>query len=305
MLDNYCTCCCLDSCLGSGATVCAMAFGSGRVEIVVPNSLVRKATAVRAGGHEARRQGRRRGLLVIVAAVVAVAVLATPAYRAWVLTRQSNDLISVFRATQRHGSGIGSYGGVAVRAMSGDREQAMRIGHGFDIHRMAARDDPEVSGPLTVGGVTFDDVDFGIVAHSDGDVVYHSVVDAIFGALTLPDIGQFFPDTDPRWKNAPSHVFMAEAWRQMDERGYGISNIDVTIIAQAPRMMVQDHPGAKPGKPYDHKLAMVRNIAALLKCPESRVNVKARTHENVDAVGEKRAISCHVVVLLESSAPSS
>merc|ERR1712125_177274 len=97
----------------------------------------------------------------------------------------------------------------------------------------------------------------------------------------------------------PSDVFMREAWQQMEARGYRIGNIDVTIIAQAPRMGVKDHPLAEPGKPFDHKLAMTDNIAALMKCPKSRVNVKARTHEKVDAVGEKRAVSCHVVAVIE------
>mmetsp|Transcript_29823 Transcript_29823/g.75900 ORF Transcript_29823/g.75900 Transcript_29823/m.75900 type:complete len:260 (+) Transcript_29823:107-886(+) len=201
---------------------------------------------------------------------------------------------------------VGYEGLRIARAAAGDFDAAewpaeppMRIGHGFDIHRMAAKDDPEVGGPVVVGGVTFDDFDLGIVAHSDGDVIYHSVVDAIFGALTLPDIGQFFPDSDPRWKGAPSDVFMDEAWNQMNARGYRIGNIDVTLIAQAPRMMVKDHPLAEKGKPFDHKLKMVDNIAKLMKCPPSRINVKARTHEKVDAVGEMRAISCHVVAVLE------
>eukprot|EP00403_Amphidinium_massartii_P020165 CAMPEP_0178417596 /NCGR_PEP_ID=MMETSP0689_2-20121128/24653_1 /TAXON_ID=160604 /ORGANISM="Amphidinium massartii, Strain CS-259" /LENGTH=243 /DNA_ID=CAMNT_0020038961 /DNA_START=1 /DNA_END=728 /DNA_ORIENTATION=- len=168
-------------------------------------------------------------------------------------------------------------------------EPLLRVGHGFDIHRMAPHEDAEVGGPVVIGGVTFSDFDLGIVAHSDGDVVYHSIVDAVFGALGLPDIGQYFPDSDPRWKGAPSKVFMAEAWKQMDDRGYRIGNVDVTIIAQAPRMMDKNHPEAKPGKPFDHKLAMEDNIADLMKCDRNRVNVKARTHENVDAVGEKRA----------------
>merc|ERR1719356_480072 len=141
---------------------------------------------------------------------------------------------------------------------------------------MAPRNDAAVGGSVVVGGVSFDDFDRGIVAHSDGDVVYHSIVDAIFGALTLPDIGQFFPDTDPRWRNATSDIFMEEAWRQMDKRGYRVGNVDVTIIAQAPRMIVKDHPLAEPGNPYDHKLLMTENIANLLRCPLSRVNVKAR-----------------------------
>ena len=190
-------------------------------------------------------------------------------------------------------------GGAAGFDAAAWAEPVIRIGHGFDIHRMAPHDDPEVGGPVTIGGVVFGDFELGIVAHSDGDVIYHSVVDSIFGALTLPDIGQFFPDTDPRWKGAASHVFMREAYGQMDARGYRIGNIDVTLIAQAPRMIVKDHPLATPGKPFDHKLAMIENIAKLLQCPIGRINVKARTHEKVDAVGEKRAISCHVVTVLE------
>lgn len=191
-------------------------------------------------------------------------------------------------------------GVAAVQMASGSwPEPPIRIGHGFDIHRMAPHGDAEVGGPVTIGGVAFPDFELGIVAHSDGDVIYHSVVDSIFGALTLPDIGQFFPDTDPRWKGAASNVFMEEAYRQMDMRGYRIGNVDVTLIAQAPRMIVKDHPLAKAGQPFDHKRAMVQNIAELLRCPADRVNVKARTHEKVDAVGEKRALSCHVVTVLE------
>ena len=97
-------------------------------------------------------------------------------------------------------------------------EPAIRIGHGFDIHRLAPLD---VAGQgCVIGGVTIPDFDLGTEAHSDGDVLYHSVTDAILGALTLPDIGQFFPDTDPRWKGCNSEVFLDEAWRQMDQRGY-------------------------------------------------------------------------------------
>jgi 2-C-methyl-D-erythritol 2,4-cyclodiphosphate synthase len=198
-----------------------------------------------------------------------------------------------------HATGAAAGAALAYDSAQWATEPPIRIGHGFDIHRMSPHSDPEVGGPVTIGGVVFSDFELGIVAHSDGDVVYHSVVDSIFGALTLPDIGQFFPDTDPRWKGAASDVFVREAHSQMDSRGYRIGNIDVTLIAQAPRMMVKDHPLAKPGQPFDHKLAMVDNIAALLRCPPNRVNVKARTHEQVDAVGEKRAISCHVVTVLE------
>jgi len=161
-------------------------------------------------------------------------------------------------------------------------EPQLRIGHGYDIHRLEAG-----AAPLVVGGVTIP-FELGVVAHSDGDVIYHSICDAIFGALGLPDIGQFFPDNDPRWKGATSDVFMAEAHRQMDLRGYKLGNVDVTLIAQKPRMM-------------PHKPAMKENIVALLQSTPDRVNVKARTHEGVDAVGEVRAIECHVCLLMEKA----
>ena len=106
----------------------------------------------------------------------------------------------------------------------------MRIGHGWDIHRLAPIQ--EAGQGCVIGGVKVDNFDLGVVAHSDGDVLYHSATDAILGALTLPDIGQFFPDTDPRWKGCDSEKFLDEAWRQMDARGYMISNLDVTLVLQ-------------------------------------------------------------------------
>ncbi|KAJ1399129.1 2-C-methyl-D-erythritol 2,4-cyclodiphosphate synthase chloroplast precursor [Ochromonadaceae sp. CCMP2298] len=158
-------------------------------------------------------------------------------------------------------------------------EPALRIGHGYDIHRL-------IEGtPLVIGGVTIP-YKLGADAHSDGDAVYHSIVDAILGALTLPDIGQLFPDNDPSWRGADSSIFMIEAVKRMDERGYRIGNLDVTLILQAPKVK-------------DIKPAMKENIVRLLKTTPGRVNVKARTHELVDSVGEGRAYECHVVVLLE------
>eukprot|EP00441_Pelagodinium_beii_P012265 CAMPEP_0197701636 /NCGR_PEP_ID=MMETSP1338-20131121/123498_1 /TAXON_ID=43686 ORGANISM="Pelagodinium beii, Strain RCC1491" /NCGR_SAMPLE_ID=MMETSP1338 /ASSEMBLY_ACC=CAM_ASM_000754 /LENGTH=241 /DNA_ID=CAMNT_0043285355 /DNA_START=49 /DNA_END=775 /DNA_ORIENTATION=+ len=120
-------------------------------------------------------------------------------------------------------------------------EPAMRIGHGYDIHRMLPRDDPEAWGkvapqPAVIGGVTFDEFPLGVVAHSDGDVIYHSTTDAILGALGLPDIGQLFPDNDPRWRGADSEQFFDEAVRLMKLRGYRVGNVDVTIIAEKPRL---------------------------------------------------------------------
>lgn len=122
------------------------------------------------------------------------------------------------------------------------RDLPLRIGHGFDIHRHLSSSPSFVDAsrlvegpPLVIGGVTIPHSK-GADAHSDGDALYHSVVDAILGALTLPDIGQLFPDNDPRWKGADSSVFMEEAFRRMDERGYRIGNLDVTLILQTPKV---------------------------------------------------------------------
>lgn len=174
-------------------------------------------------------------------------------------------------------------------------EPAMRIGHGYDIHRMASRED--AGQPVVISGVKFDgsdapDFELGCVAHSDGDVVYHSVVDAILGALTMPDIGQLFPDNDPRLRGADSEIFMTEAYSRMVGRGYSVGNVDVTLICQKPRVNLEHN-----GKQV--KSLMIENLARLLKVDMGRVNVKARTHEKVDSVGECRALECHVVLILE------
>lgn len=156
----------------------------------------------------------------------------------------------------------------------------------------------EVAGqPLVVGGVKFDGTDApafdkGCVAHSDGDVIYHSVVDAILGALSMPDIGQLFPDNDPRIKGADSEVFMEEAYSRMVGRGYAIGNCDVTLILQKPKVNVEHN-----GKHV--KGTMTDNLVRLLRTSPGQVNVKARTHEKVDSVGEGRAVECHVVLTLE------
>ena len=153
-----------------------------------------------------------------------------------------------------------------------------RIGHGFDLHRLEPGHD------LIVGGEKFEH-DRGCDAHSDGDVVYHAVTDAILGALGQDDIGQLFPDTDAEWKGADSRVFVDEAVKRMRDAGYAIGNIDITVILQRPKLS-------------PHKAAIKANLAALLGCDESQVNIKGKTHEKVDALGENRAIACHVVVLI-------
>lgn len=153
-----------------------------------------------------------------------------------------------------------------------------RIGHGFDLHRL------EPGLPLVVGGVRIEH-DRGAAAHSDGDVVYHAVTDAVLGALGQADIGQLFPDSDPRWKDADSQRFVQAAEQRMADAGYRIGNVDVTVILQRPKLS-------------PHKDAIRGNLARLLRCDVSQVNIKGKTHEGVDALGENRAMACHVVVLL-------
>ncbi|XP_075518036.1 2-C-methyl-D-erythritol 2,4-cyclodiphosphate synthase, chloroplastic-like [Primulina tabacum] len=153
-----------------------------------------------------------------------------------------------------------------------------RVGHGFDLHRL------EPGYPLIIGGVNIPH-DRGCEAHSDGDVLLHCVVDAILGALGLPDIGQIFPDTDPKWKGAASSVFVEEAVRLMHEAGYEIGNLDATLILQRPKVS-------------PHKEAIRAKLCHLLGSDPSVINLKAKTHEKVDSLGENRSIAAHTVVLL-------
>ncbi len=156
--------------------------------------------------------------------------------------------------------------------------QPFRIGHAFDLHRL----EPGLA--LIVGGVKLEH-DRGCAAHSDGDVVYHCVVDALMGALAQPDIGQLFPDNDPKWKGADSSVFVKEAVRIMTGMGYKLGNIDITVILQTPKLS-------------PHKLKIRQNIAGMLGCSLDQVNIKGKTHEKVDSLGENRSIACHAVALL-------
>ncbi|KAG0452747.1 hypothetical protein HPP92_025411 [Vanilla planifolia] len=153
-----------------------------------------------------------------------------------------------------------------------------RIGHGFDLHRL------EPGYPLIIGGVNIPH-DRGCEAHSDGDVLLHCVVDAILGALGLPDIGQIFPDNDPKWKGAASSVFIKEAVRLMHDAGYELGNLDATLILQKPKLS-------------PHKQTIRANLCELLGVNHSIVNIKAKTHEKVDSLGENRSIAAHTVVLL-------
>ena len=155
----------------------------------------------------------------------------------------------------------------------------MRIGHGYDVHRLVPNRD------LIIGGVKID-YELGLDGHSDADVMLHAVMDALLGAAALRDIGYHFPDTDMRYKGADSRMLLREVAKKIDEAGYRLGNVDVTMIAQKPKL--------KPHIPQ-----MMENIAADLGVDIGRVNVKATTEERLGFTGEGLGMSCHAVCILE------
>ena len=160
----------------------------------------------------------------------------------------------------------------------------VRVGHGYDLHRLEAVAPAGEGRPMVLGGVALEH-DRGPVGHSHGDALLHAVTDAILGALGLPDIGELFPNTDPEWDGADSGVFLAEAVRRRTEAGWAGVNLDATVILERPRLAPV-------------KSAIRARLAELLGVDLLRVNVKGKTHEKVDAVGEGRAVEVHAVVLL-------
>ena len=155
----------------------------------------------------------------------------------------------------------------------------MRIGHGYDVHRLVPNRD------LIIGGVKID-YELGLDGHSDADVMLHAVMDALLGAAALRDIGYHFPDTDMRYKGADSRMLLREVAKKIDAAGYKLGNVDVTMIAQRPKL--------KPHIPQ-----MMENIAADLGVELNRVNVKATTEEKLGFTGEGLGMSCHAVCILE------
>ena len=155
----------------------------------------------------------------------------------------------------------------------------MRIGHGYDVHKLVPDRD------LILGGVKIE-YELGLLGHSDADVLLHAVSDALLGAAGLRDIGYHFPDTDPKYKGADSRMLLREVREKVVSAGYRISNVDVTMIAQRPKL-----------KPYIEQ--MMANIASDLQIDLSRVNVKATTEEHLGFTGEGLGMSCHAVCLLE------
>lgn len=155
----------------------------------------------------------------------------------------------------------------------------MRIGHGYDVHRL-------VEGrPLILGGEKIE-YHLGLDGHSDADVLLHAVMDALLGAAALRDIGYHFPDTDPAYKGADSRMLLRAVREKIAAAGYIVGNVDVTMIAQKPKLK-------------DHIPAMIANIAQDLGIEENRVNVKATTEEHLGFTGSGEGMACHAVCLLE------
>lgn len=153
-----------------------------------------------------------------------------------------------------------------------------RIGLGYDIHQLTENRD------LILGGVKIP-YEKGLLGHSDADVLIHAIIDAMFGALALGDIGTHFPDTDEKYKDISSVILLKKAVELIGNKGYRINNLDCNIIAQAPKM-----------KPYVEKIR--ENLAAELNIDVDLISIKAKTNEKMDSVGEKKAIAVNTVVML-------
>jgi len=157
----------------------------------------------------------------------------------------------------------------------------VRIGHGFDVHKFGGQ------GPIIIGGVEIP-YEQGLLAHSDGDVALHAICDALLGAIGAGDIGTHFPDTDPSYKGANSRLLLQKVYEQVIKAGYSLGNLDVTIIAQAPKML-----------PYIQE--MRHRIAVDLDTTINKINVKATTTEKLGFTGRKEGIATEAVVLICST----
>lgn len=158
-------------------------------------------------------------------------------------------------------------------------EQKYRIGIGYDIHRLVEGRE------LIVGGVSIP-YEKGLLGHSDADVLVHAIIDALLGAVSLDDIGTLFPDTDDRFKDADSVLLLKHVYDKVQAEGYWINNIDSNIIAQAPKMM-----------PHIPKMKEI--LASVLGLSYTDISIKAKTKEQLDSVGELKAIEANAVVMLE------
>lgn len=155
----------------------------------------------------------------------------------------------------------------------------MRIGHGYDVHRLTQ------GRKLVLGGVTVP-FERGLDGHSDADVLLHAVMDSLLGAASLRDIGVLFPDNDPKYEGISSMLLLQEVMERLQEKNLRVGNVDVTILAQRPKLK-------------DYIPQMCENLAKALKIPLERVNVKATTEEGLGFTGSGEGIACHAVCLLE------
>ena len=160
----------------------------------------------------------------------------------------------------------------------------MRVGSGYDVHAFGPGDH------VMLGGVRIP-YEQGIRAHSDGDVLLHALCDALLGAMGLGDIGEHFPDTDPRWKGADSRVFLRHCASLLRQGGWRLVNADLTVIAEAPRL-------------GSHRAQIRANIAEDLGSRPERINLKATTHEGLGTLGRREGLACHAVVLLAHAGDS-
>ena len=154
----------------------------------------------------------------------------------------------------------------------------MRIGHGYDVHRL------KEGRALILGGVEIP-WQFGLDGHSDADVLLHAVTDALLGAAAMGDIGRLFPDNDPQYKGISSLILLRRAWEKIKEKGYTLGNLDVTVIAQKPKLL-----------PYIPQ--MQENVSRVLQCEPDYINIKATTEERLGFTGREEGIAAHAVCLL-------
>ncbi|WP_019613154.1 2-C-methyl-D-erythritol 2,4-cyclodiphosphate synthase [Psychromonas ossibalaenae] len=154
----------------------------------------------------------------------------------------------------------------------------IRIGHGFDVHKFGGQ------GPITIGGIKIPYMQ-GLIAHSDGDVTLHALCDAVLGALALGDIGHHFPDNDEKYAGIDSRTLLKEVFHHAQTKGYRIGNVDLTIVAETPKMA-----------PFIEEMRL--EIASLLETEIGNINVKATTTEKLGSIGRSEGIATHAVVLL-------
>lgn len=155
----------------------------------------------------------------------------------------------------------------------------MRIGHGYDVHRLTQ------GRRLILGGENIP-FELGLEGHSDADVLVHALMDALLGAAALRDIGVLFPDTDPKYKEISSMLLLSQVMQLLQQNGLRVGNVDITVLAQRPKL-----------RDYIPKLR--QNIAQALDIPLQRVNIKATTEEGLGFTGREEGIACHAVCLLE------